>query len=360
MNNYKLAIIAQESGIEREKAESIWVQFEPFIEAASKAADKVVGLEITSVEQKDEMKLARETRLELRRIRVEAKKTHDKLKEDSLREGRFIDSVNRLISDATTPIEAILKEKEEFAERQEAARIERLVSERKELLSPYGVDTQFYNLGQMSEEAFSNLFETIVMAHEAKQEAARKLEEERIAREKKEAEERVERERLEAEERARVAAENARLKAEAEERERQIAAERAKAEAERKAVEEKAREEREEREAEYRKRQAEEKAARERAEAEIRKARDAEDKARRELEEKINAESKAKLEEQRKAYEEQKRLEAAGDIAKLKDYLERLKAVAIKAPELKNGKCRAILIDIERAIFDAIAEAGDL
>lgn len=102
------------------------------------------------------------------------------------------------------------------------------------------------------------------------------------------------------------------------------------------------------------------KAARERAEAEIRKARDAEDKARRELEEKINAESKAKLEEQRKAYEEQKRLEAAGDIAKLKDYLERLKAVAIKAPELKNGKCRAILIDIERAIFDAIAEAGDL
>lgn len=387
MSENKLSLLVNESGIEKEKAKSIWVQFEEHFNAAEAAAEKVSGLEITDVSQVAEMKLAREVRLELRKIRVAAKKTHDELKEDSLKEGRFIDRVNKLIEEATTPIEASLKEKEEFAERKEAARIKALYDSRAEEIRSLDIDPTPYPLGQMSDESYQLLVDSFRVAKQAREEAERKAEEERIAREAAEKEERERKAREEAEERARIAAENARLKAEREERERQIAEERAKVEAERKAAEEAARMEREERERELAKerelaaealRVEQERARREQAardaEIAVERERQAEELRKKEAEaaaaraelERIAREKREAEEAERKlieqeriaAEEEKRRLEQAGDREKLLAYLFSL--MDIGAPSVKSAKGKQIIDVIRIAIQQGVLSAESM
>jgi hypothetical protein len=341
----KLIVLAEESGLSKTRAQEVLDVFQPFFQKAAGWEEKAKTLVITSVEQTEEMKLARAARLNLKEIRCEAEKTRKKLKEGILAEGKIIDGMANIIKGICEPIEAHLEEQEKFVERQEAARILKLKTDREELLAPYGVDTTYYNLGGMSEEAFKNLLDMTQTAHEARIAAAQKLEEERIEAEKKAREEQAERARIEAEERARIAAENARLKREAEERERQIAAER-------RAIEEKARVEAEERAAAERRRIAAEKKAREeqeasaraeraKAEAEIRQAHEEAEAARRELEERRAAEERARRAEEARIEAERIRLANAGDKEKLIEYLDKLESIDI--PKLKIEKtCRLL------------------
>jgi hypothetical protein len=365
----KLMVLAEQSGLSKSRAQEVLDVFQPFFQKAAEWEEKAKMLVITSIDQKDEMKLARSARLNLKDIRCEAERMRKKLKENILNEGRIIDGMANVIKGICEPIETHLEEQEKFVERQEAARILKLKTDREELLAPFGVDTQFYNLGAMSEDAFGNLLAMIQTAHAAKLAAAQKLEEERIAREKKEAEEKAERERLEAEERARIAAENARLKAEAVERERQIAAERAKAEAERKAIEEKARKEAEKREAEERRRIAAEKKAREeqeaaaraereKAEAEILRSRAEAEKARRELEEMRTAEERARQIEAIRIENERMRLSAAGDKEKLIEYLDKLSAIF--QPKLTSSEANQQLTIVKVCIYKCLESARKL
>lgn len=339
MKKDTLAII-ENAGIERAKAESIWVQFEPYLDQANAAAEKVLGLEITDVSQKEEMKLARSTRLELKNIRVAAEKTRKDLKEDIVKEGRFIDGVAKLITNATTPIEADLKEKEEFAERKERERVAALVKSRTDALYAVGYDSRFVSLSQLSEDDFSDLLESATKDYEARLAEERRIEDERVAKEK-----------ADAEERARIEAENARLRAEAEEREMErakeraeaeakLAAERAKADAERKAREDAERREREARE-------AAERAERERKEEELRKEREAREAAERELRERQEAEAAKLMAEQ----EERARLERAGDKEKLSDYVSRL--LDVRPPAVNSTHARTILSAVRECIQTA-------
>jgi hypothetical protein len=326
----ELAVIIGSTGIEREKAEGIWLQFESFFRDVSDCAEKVSGLEITDVSQKDEMALARKTRIELKNIRVAAEKTKKQLKENILKEGKFIDSTYNLIANTTKPIESDLLEKEQFAKRKEEERVRRLVSERESSLIPLGVDVRFIDLSKMSDGDFEALLDKSKKEHEERIDAERKAEEERLAQEK-----------AEAEERARIEAENARLRAEAEERERQLAEERAKLEVERRAREEADRREREARELADR-------AEREKHAAEIRKAQEAAAKAQRELREKQEAEERVRkeeaerAEEQRRAEEEERRrLAAAGDKEKLSVYFDKI--LSIEKPIVNSDKADILL-----------------
>jgi hypothetical protein len=328
----KLAVIVKESGIEQTKAQYVLSQFQDFANQAAEWEQKTRELVITDASQTREMALAKSARMNLRDIRVAAEKTKKKLKEGILVEGRLIDAIYNFIEGITKPIEAELKEKEEFVERQEAARILKLKTDREEQLRPYGIDTQFYNLGSMSEQAFCNLLDMTKTAHEAKLAAAQKLEEERIAREKKESEEKAEREKAEVEERARVASENARLKAEAEER--------AAADRKRIAAEKKSRE----------KQEAAAKAEREKAAAEIRRANEAAEKARRELAEKHAEEERVRKAEEDRIDAERRRMAAAGDVERLKAYIEKLKQVEV--PRLDELRCREILLHINIAFAE--------
>jgi colicin import membrane protein len=321
--NTQLSTIVEQSGLERAKAESIWSNFEPYFNAASECGAKVNGLEITDINQKKEMRLARDTRLELKKIRVAAEKTKKELKDGVLKEGRFIDATFNLISDATKPIEAYLKEKEEFAKRKEEERKERLRIERWDKLRPFDVvaisNVEFLNMANMTDKEFEQLLDRSQRAYE---------------------------------ERARIEAENARLRAEAEERERQLAEERANFEAARKAAEDIVRIEREKREiaerAEREAREAAERAEREKEWTAIQKAREEAEAAQRELREKQEAEERAKREEaarleaQRKAEEEEKRrLEAAGDKEKLSAYFDQV--LSVEVPTMKSNEATGIL-----------------
>ena len=244
-------VLTLEPGLEHDTQQSLLTAFQGFYQSADEWRAKALSIQITRPDQIREMKLARETRLALREIRIKADKRRKEMKEDSLRRGKAIDGAFNMLSHAIEPLERHLLEQEQFIQRMEEERKAQLKIEREDALRPFA-DVSLYQLGEMDEATFSQLLETNRLAYTARQEAAKKAEAERIERERMETEERAKREAAEAAERAHIKAENERLKAEREAAE--IAAKAAQAEArriaeetrkEREAIEAKARAERE-------------------------------------------------------------------------------------------------------------------
>lgn len=336
MESKELTVIVEQSGIEKTKAQTVLDSFSSFFSQASEWETKTKGLVITDASQVAEMKMAREGRLQLKEIRVNAEKTKKKLKENILIEGRFIDSIYNLIEGVTKPIEAELLEKEKYVERQEQARKDAIRDHRIELLTPYEVDTAFYDLANMPEDSFSQLLDNSRIAAEARAEAQRKAEEDRIAKEK-----------AEAEERARVAEENKRLKAEADAREKEIAAERARADAEKKAKEEADKIERDKQAAILQKAQEEA----EKAHQELKAKADAEAKAKREEEARIEAERQAKI-------SAEKELAKAGDRGRILAFVSSLESVSI--PNVESPEAKVLVDRIIKAIAEVKASGAKL
>jgi hypothetical protein len=375
--NNELAVAVQQEGIEPASAQELLSRFAPVFAQAKNICKDAAQINVTDATQVSTIKRARALRLSLRGLRVEADHIRKKLKEDSLRRGKAIQGVYNIIEYAIAPVEERLLEHEQFAERAEAARIEKLKTEREAVLSEYVADLSFYRLGEMSEEAWKQLLAGAKAAHEARIAAELKAEQERVAKAK-----------AEAEERERIRLENERLKKEAEQRERALAEERRKAEAERRAAEEKTRKERaaaeaarraaeenarkereeverkarEEREAllmkaEAEKRAAEEKARkdreaiearaeaekveRERVEAELRKAR----------EEREEAERRAQAEAEKKQRAEEtarRRAARAPDREKLKVFADDVRKLAVPSASTDEG--RAVFAKIKRQV----------
>jgi hypothetical protein len=252
--NKALEVIVKESGLEPAKAQVLLDNFSDYFQLAAAWEQKAKVLVVTDVSQVAEMKMAREGRLFLREKRIAIETTRKKMKEQSLREGKAIDGIANVLKALIVPIEEYLDEQEHFAEYKQKA-----------------------------------------------EEEARRLEAEKLLREKEE------RDRLakEAEDR-RIREENDRLKKEAEAREAAASKEREKAErklvAERKAAEAKLQAEREAKEKELAEERRKAETARKAAEA---KARAEADKIRKEAEAKIKAEREAHerrlAEERRKA-----------------------------------------------------------
>lgn len=320
-NASQLLTVVESSGLEPESAQSLKLAFAPLFEQAEHWRQQVATIKVTDVSQTREMKLARESRLALREIRIKADKTRKSLKEDSLRKGKAIDGCYNVLAYLIEPLEQALLEQEQFAERKEAARKAALKAEREQAMQPYGIDLTFYNLAEMPDNVFADLLANTKAAHEAKLEAARKIEAERIARE-----------RAEAEERERVRQENEKLKREAEEREAAMRAEREKAERERKEAEEKARKEREAIEAKAR-------AEREKAEAEARKEREAREKLEAEKRE-AEAREMARIAKEKEAA---RRAAAAPDRDKLRSYA---KQIVSSLPEVSTDEGRALMAEV--------------
>lgn len=243
--NKDLQVIVKESGLEQSKAQVLLDNFSDYFKIASEWEVKAKALAVTDETQIVEMKMAREGRLFLRSKRIDVENTRKKLKEQSLREGKAIDGIANVLKAVIVPIEDYLDEQEHYIENKRKAEDE-----------------------------------------------ARRLEAEKLLREKEEAEAEAK-----AEEERRIRAENERLRKEAEEREaaqkkeraaaeRKLAKERAAAEAklkvEREAAEEKLRAEREAREKELaeerKKAAAEAERVRKEAEAKAKKEREAAEK----------------------------------------------------------------------------------
>jgi hypothetical protein len=320
----ELAVLAQQSGLPATQAQSVLTEFTAFFTQAAEWEVKTRDLVITDASQTKEMGMAREGRLQLKEIRVNAEKTRKRLKEDILVKGRFIDAIYNLIEGVTQPIEKALLEKEKFVECQEEARRAAITADRIARISQYGeIYAQAFDVSILSDEAFELALANAKLAFEA-----------RVAAEAKAAEDAAKAEAEAAAERARIAEENIRLKAEAE-----------KVEAERK-----------EREAAI---EAERKAADERT----RKAQEAEAAARKALQEKLDAEAKAKAEEARRAEAErlikaeaERKAAAAGDREKVLAYIAVLDSHVV--PETKSPEAKSIIATLIQQIAASKALAS--
>jgi len=317
--NNSLVSVIETSGLELTTANSLKDAFMPFFEKADEWSQKAKQINITDATQVTEMKQAREARLMLRKIRVDADKKRKELKEDSLRYGKAVQGVYNVIEFLIAPIEEHLEKQEKFAEIKEKERKDALELERRELLSKFDVQFGFYDLRNMPEEDFKSLLIGSEKAFNEKREAEKRAEEKRI-----------EDERKAREEQDRIKKENEALKKEAEERERVLAEERAKAEKEKREAEERARKEREALELKLR----QEKDRAEKEAAKIKSEQEAKLKIEREERERVEAALKAKQEEERRAKElEAAKIEAElskGDADKFNDLINELSALTQK------------------------------
>jgi hypothetical protein len=223
-----LEIVAS-SGLVGESCAVIQHAFCPFFIQAAEWQTKIATV--------TDPKLARESRLMLKKIRVEAEHKKDDLKGDAIKYSRAVDGAFRKIESAIKPMEAQLEEIETAAARADAERKAALKSEREVQLRAFDVDPTFFSLTEMPEEHFKKLLGQSRAGYEAKKAAeAKAIEDARLAAEKTERE-RITREQAEAAERERISVENERLRKEAAEREEAARIERERLAAERAAIE---------------------------------------------------------------------------------------------------------------------------
>lgn len=221
----------------------IWDGFKAQVEKLKATAETLV---VTSTTQVAEMKLARETRLTLKSLRVDIDKRRKSLGEEALRRKQGIDESARQLREIIEPLEARLLEQETFAERQAAQELQAKIAAREEQLRPFWIHPYAMpDQRTLTDEQFGG-----VLAR-AKSDHAEKIETER-----KEAQAKADKEKADREEQERIRLENARLRAESLEREQAIVKERQAREA-----------------AERKVREQDELAARKKRDAEIAKAR---------------------------------------------------------------------------------------
>jgi len=213
----ELCAVVKREGVAEPQQAVLIGSFAPYL--AQIAAARKTSEAITSGADPLQRKMARECRLELRRVRCAIENTRKDAKADALRYGKAVDGMANVLKFLCEPEEERLEAIEQAEARKEQARIAALVELRTAALIEAEANPAAYNLGAMDDATWDTVLAGAVKARQDRIEAERKAEAERI-----------ERERKEAEERERIKAENERLKAEAEKREAEIAAERAKTE----------------------------------------------------------------------------------------------------------------------------------
>lgn len=302
----QLVTVINETELEPTKAEIILSKFSGFLDEARKWESEAKKIIITDASQKVEMAKARSARLALKNIRVNAENVRKELKENALREGKAIDGIANIIKAVIVPIEEHLEKQEKFVEMQIEAEKEKLNSERIVSLSQYIADVSMYNLKDMSVAGFNELLSNAKLAHDARVEAEKKAEAERLSQEKAKQEE-YERNKAEVE----------RLKKEAEEKAKEQAKLKAEQDKKLKAEQE----------------------AREKLEAELKSKKVAEEKSKKEAEEKAKAEAEAK-----------RQSELAPDKDKLISFSEQIKA--LKAPKGLSVKAQKVANDAEKQLLE--------
>lgn len=324
----ELMVIANQAGLAEQKTKTLLSSFSESFKQAQELAKTAKTIVVTDENQTDLMKQARDQRIALKNIRTGVENTRKELKEQSLREGKAIDGIANVIKALVIPVEEHLSKQEKFAEIREAERLQTRYEDRIEKLSKYVEDVSLYQLKDMADETFNKLLSDSKSVYEARLEAERKAEQERIAKEK-----------AEREEAERIRKENEKLKKEAEEREKQIQAERAKQQALLA----------KEREAQQKKIEAEQKARRE-LEAKIQAEKEAQQKAEAERLAKIEAEENAKAEAERKqllAPDKEKLIELANliDSTQLPAVKSNEAQAVIRATEVMIGKVSTYIRD---------------
>jgi hypothetical protein len=255
-NDNELVTYARENNLEETRVNALLADFGGPFQEAQKLILDIHKLKVTSEDQTEQMATARQCRLQLKEIRVEAEHIRKRVKEQALREGKAIDGMANIIKAMIVPAEEFLEQQEKFSENMATERRRVRIQERSMKLLQYMSESslQAYNYADLTEEDFGDLLVNVKAAYDkriADEKAA--AEADRLAAEQAEKERR---EREEADQKARIEAE----KQAAVERERREAAE-AEAARQRKIADEKLAKERAAREKLEREAQEREKAA---------------------------------------------------------------------------------------------------
>ncbi len=184
IENKELVTVLEQSGIEKSQAEAVLEGFSDFFARVATFENRARAIKVTDASQVDDMKEARKIRLELKDIRVNAEKVRKERKEFFLRGGKAIDGIANVLKALVVPLEEHLERQENYVERLEEERKERVNAERIAALTPYVQDISVYNLKEMTDGAFKVLLETSKTAWQAQRDAEKKAEADRIEKEK--------------------------------------------------------------------------------------------------------------------------------------------------------------------------------
>jgi colicin import membrane protein len=185
-------------GIEEGKANELMGNLPQIIGERAELAkqyDEVIRMDVDNPETST---IAKKLRLLIRDNRTKGIAVWHKTSKDFfLKGGQFVDAIKRKEEAVNERMEETLEKIEKHAEIKRQEEIKALRETRLKILEPYGVENaEHLNIGELREEVWQKFFDGVVASHNAKMEAERKAEEDRIAKEKAEAEER-ERVRLE-------------------------------------------------------------------------------------------------------------------------------------------------------------------
>lgn len=189
----KVSELLRKESVDADFAAEIMSVMLPIAESAMQACERAVGVSVRDERDEAGMNAAREHRLTLRRVRLDAEKQRKRLKAESLIRGRIIDAVYNMIESQIAPVEARCEELEQYAERKAAAAREAMCQARRQLLIEVGEDPAKFVLDRLSEEEFQRILQGAV---DRKREAQERAERERVEAERRAAEQAAERERL--------------------------------------------------------------------------------------------------------------------------------------------------------------------
>lgn len=166
--------------IEKTKGDYIREKFQDYTKAVKAWSEKANAIIVTNENQKELMSEAKEGRLILKAKRIEVEKTRKSLKEQSLNEGRLIDSVAKYLTSLIEPAEKHLEQQEKFIEIQEQNKKIKLKEQRTILLQPYidVIDSSSIQLDLITDEAFNTIFNGAKFAQENKKAELLRIEKE--------------------------------------------------------------------------------------------------------------------------------------------------------------------------------------
>lgn len=180
-----LVSFLETKNISEETALSIAPSFEDFYNQATEWKSKATNfLQDLTISQEEKAKESRIARLALVKVRTGIDKKRKDLNEDDNRRIKERNKVASELTELVSPIEDLLLEEEKKQENEQKAINEAIRSERAEKLNQLDHDPSFYDLVNMPQDTFDKLIDIVKCDIQAKLEAEKKIEEERLQVEK--------------------------------------------------------------------------------------------------------------------------------------------------------------------------------
>lgn len=184
IQNTALIKIINESGLQLTEAETIKQSYLPFFDQLAEIKEQALKIDFENPKEIDET-IARELRLKTVKIRTGSEIIKDEQKRMDLLRANLKQSTWNLIRDTCKMDEEKYMQVEKKREIEEKKRRAELKITRDSELAKYGVDTSFYQLGEMPDDVYRTLLENTEIAYNQKKEMEAKLEADRIKNELK-------------------------------------------------------------------------------------------------------------------------------------------------------------------------------